>query len=711
MLLIILGALLLVTAAILLGQLNAAVRGTPTRDPGTRDALARAKTALIAWAATHPDAPGLLPFPDRNDDATPDYDGTSDCEPSATLGPGHLLGRFPVRGERTAGGCAADVPFAVALDDSSGERLWYAVSRNLVRGGGGGPINPDLGDLALQPWITVRDATGAVLSTRVAAVIIAPGAALGAQDRTGVAPGPGNYLDSLAVGANTYDNADADGCSDVGCATPGEEFIVNDNPQADDLFNDRLVFVTIDELMRAVEDRVVGDVARALRTYRAGFAPPNDYYPWLSPFTKPRPVQGVATGGSATTLVDAGTVFTGLVFDGDLVRNLSDGSLGRVATGGVTANTLTLEALVGGMGNVFAAGDQYVVHDIDQYKKGAANAAEGLLPLHYPNEVFRTGFTINWNFDNEAQTTGGDPFLQPIDQTPEEWDGNPLTIPYPDGLCMWTQVNRVDCRGTAFFPGAGMGGSDRTVQIWFNFTADTTTIVAPTATTPRTRNHTLNANTPYTDPIGPVPMLLPAGQTFSVRVIDDDGTPGACAPLGTATNCGWRTAEPDFDTDLTITQFDGIRYEIAVPDELPAWFVDNNWHQFVHGAASGANLPATASTSGDGTCTPPPPVPPFVLADEPDYCLTIEYNAVRVRDDVEALVIGSGAALAAQDRDAAGACPAAQPSFLCEYFESPNSRDFAPDPATRNVVFGRVPANTFETSATFNDQIRPVPPP
>jgi hypothetical protein len=156
-LLIILGILVLLTSAILLDRLNAAVAPTPSRDPTSVNNLAKAKEALIAWAATHPDTPGLLPFPDRNDEGTPDYDGTADCVAAGTVGPAHLLGSFPTRGELALLGCAADVPMAIEITDSSGQRLWYAVSQNLVRGGGGGLVNPDIGELGVHPWIVVKD--------------------------------------------------------------------------------------------------------------------------------------------------------------------------------------------------------------------------------------------------------------------------------------------------------------------------------------------------------------------------------------------------------------------------------------------------------------------------------------------------------------------------------------------------------------------------
>jgi hypothetical protein len=701
-LLVVLALLVLLTAAILLEKLNAAVAPTPSRDPGSVQTLARAKEALIAWSATHPSTPGLLPFPDRDDDdllATADaparYDGASDCDVSGAIASTHLLGRLPFAGEQVGCTTGANVALSIDVDDSSGDGLWYAVSQNLVLGGDGGPINPDIGELGAHPWITVRDQSGALISNRVAAVIIAPGAALGAQDRSAIAPAAANFLDSLIIGASTYDNGDADGCPDVGgCGTPGEEFVANSNPRPGDNFNDRLVFITIDELMRAVEDRVIGEAAGALRSYRNSGGPAIDVYPWMAAFSGSRSPQGVATGGGATALVDAGTDFVAAgVSDGDLVRNLSDGSIGPVATGGVTVTTLTLEGLIGG-GNTFAAGDRYVVHASDKFhgNPGVLEGLEGMLPLHYPNEVFQTGFTVNWNFSGEKNDdVGRDPSLQPTVSDVDDFDNLDLTIPDNQGWCKWTQSDRVDCMGWVLLPGQGMGGSDRTVEVVFNFTADTTTVVAPTDSDVRRRNHTFLGN--YDGPVTPVAAPDLPQTTWSVRITDDDGvlTPG------------WRLAVRDSSTDLWIAKFEGIRYELDVPNELPTWFVDNDWHRFIHGVVSGANVPTVAGvSSGDGICT----TPPTGAGNEPDDCLTIQYSAATVRNDVEALVIGPGAVLAAQDRDTATAC-APQPAFLCDYFEAPNSDAEA---TTRNLIYGRTPTNTFEVSGTFNDLIRAVPP-
>lgn len=142
--------LVLLTTAILLDRLNAVATPAPFGDRKSGETLARAKDALIAWAAAHPDHPGLLPFPDRNDDATPNYDGTADCVSAVSLASGDLLGRFPIQGEQT----------------------------------------------------------GAGLPLRIAAVIIAPGPALTGQDRSSIDSNPAieypKHLESVTIGPDTF---------------------------------------------------------------------------------------------------------------------------------------------------------------------------------------------------------------------------------------------------------------------------------------------------------------------------------------------------------------------------------------------------------------------------------------------------------------------------------------------------------------------------
>ncbi len=281
-LIVVLILLLLAGSAMFVERPRSALTASADRGVATTRSLAQAKAALIAWAVTAYAArgkhitPGLLPFPDRNRDGN--YDGKGDCV-TFGLNDSHLLGRFPWAGDVSP---CARIGLHIDVHDGAGEGLWYAVSRNLVTGGRGGAVNPDMGGAGrmIYPWITLRDAEGEVVvdpdtgkALPIAAVIVAPGAALAGQDRSARAPPPADYLDSIGIGTTTYSNADADGCPDslvapCGPSPAGEEFIVYPHFRAPGIFNDRLVTITVNELMGAVEKRVLGEAAIALSAYR-----------------------------------------------------------------------------------------------------------------------------------------------------------------------------------------------------------------------------------------------------------------------------------------------------------------------------------------------------------------------------------------------------------------------------------------------------------
>jgi hypothetical protein len=163
-----------------------------------------------------------------------------------------------------------------------GDRLWYAVSINLVHNhvASSDPIiNPDIIHSPPNPWLQVKDMNGNVISDRVAAVIIAPGEALGGQNRAGVATVE-NFLDSFQKGGTVYSNQDYTSADE-------DFFIADDSMRVDDgdltitrpyLFNDKLVYITIDELMAALEKRVGEEVRRSLKAYKDI----NGYYPYAA---------------------------------------------------------------------------------------------------------------------------------------------------------------------------------------------------------------------------------------------------------------------------------------------------------------------------------------------------------------------------------------------------------------------------------------------
>ena len=163
---VLLTVLVLVSTAAALNQLTSVTGTSLSRERATSRSLADAQAALIAWSVTVPSAagrwttPGVLPFPDRNRDGN--YDGKGDCV-TFGLNDSHLLGRFPWAGH--ANPCPR-MGLNIDVRDGAGERLWYAVSRNLLARGRGGLVNSGMGrpDRANHPWIRLRNSRGEVIT-------------------------------------------------------------------------------------------------------------------------------------------------------------------------------------------------------------------------------------------------------------------------------------------------------------------------------------------------------------------------------------------------------------------------------------------------------------------------------------------------------------------------------------------------------------------
>lgn len=218
------------------------------RDKKTSAALAEAKAAIIGFALANQDTPGGLPYPDRAADGN--YDGHGDCV-TINFNSSQLLGKFPTLVED---GCGASIPaFETDPRDATGERVWYAVSQNLVKQAGGNLLTINTTTLATpQYWLTVRDQNGNVLSDKVAFIIIAPGVALAGQSRAGATPTAQNFMDSYTINGTTYNNWDADLDFIAAPPTPPTDTINH--------FNDRLLYVTTAELANRLADRVAGEI-------------------------------------------------------------------------------------------------------------------------------------------------------------------------------------------------------------------------------------------------------------------------------------------------------------------------------------------------------------------------------------------------------------------------------------------------------------------
>lgn len=268
------------------------------QDKKTYQTLSEAKSALIAWAVSHPNAPGMMPWPDRNTDLDFEgdsaYDGKSDCVTTAFQS-SYLLGQLPWRAQSNP--CVTPhMGLGVDFRDGQGNRLWYAVSRNLVydyENAQAPVINPGMinpphaitpylrqGGTESYPWLKVLDRNGNLVSDRVAAVIIAPGNPIGGQNRSASAPNASEFLDSFQIGAAVFNNR--------GYATPDEDFVMGDDGRKVSIndptfaqpynFNDKLVYITIDELMAALEKRVGDQVRSSLKSYQDA----NGYYPYAA---------------------------------------------------------------------------------------------------------------------------------------------------------------------------------------------------------------------------------------------------------------------------------------------------------------------------------------------------------------------------------------------------------------------------------------------
>lgn len=224
------------------------------RERRSTDTLRQAKAALIAYAASEQwqlykgqvtNQPGGLPCPDLDDD------GDSQGLCSNAL---NRVGRLPWK---TLG--------VDDLRDSSGERLWYAVSSNFRKLSGTTVINSDT-----QGLLTV---TGTAPANNVVAIVFAPGAAIQGQNRdpadAAAHNAPASYLEGFTAGASDY------------------TFTTNALPS--DTLNDRLLVITQADLMSVVESAVAARIERDIKPYFQTYFNQWGAFPFPAAFANPSP--------------------------------------------------------------------------------------------------------------------------------------------------------------------------------------------------------------------------------------------------------------------------------------------------------------------------------------------------------------------------------------------------------------------------------------
>lgn len=242
----------------------------------TGDALAATRAALIAYAVHRegpvqptggslvllpPEArPGDLPCPDTDGDGY----ANAPCRTTASL-----LGRVPWKTLRIS-----------EPKDGAGETLWYALASTFREWDSFPTATPSSQrriNSDTRGNISVRAADGStVLTNNAVAVVFAPGAPLGAQNRGGtqLLCAITNVIGSSALCANNYLEA-VTGVLGVG-STAGP-FTV---PARSDTANDRLIYLTTADVIPALEMRVGNELRAMLRKYRAATEDSCKCYPW-----------------------------------------------------------------------------------------------------------------------------------------------------------------------------------------------------------------------------------------------------------------------------------------------------------------------------------------------------------------------------------------------------------------------------------------------
>ena len=302
-----------------------------------------ARDALLGYAVgniSDVGRPGQLPAPDNLQDGN--YDGNQNY---LSCLDGTAVNGLPVL--TVAGSanfrCIGKLPWrtlGISLDtvdefDATGNVPWYAVSANLSANNicldqinpttvSAAPISYVCGSTTAPPfpWLKVCDQSGKLLSDRVAFVVIVPGAPIETTGRAQVRSGsprpqPGDYLDAIPQPAGWSALPAAQRCATYDNAALSNEFVTADTTSA---FNDRLLYVTIDELMARVESRVAQQVREALANYATAYG----RYPWLAPIGNPSSVTNayLATSGTISGLVPFHTPALGQQFKTELTWSI-----------------------------------------------------------------------------------------------------------------------------------------------------------------------------------------------------------------------------------------------------------------------------------------------------------------------------------------------------------------------------------------------------
>ncbi|MCA2998388.1 MAG: hypothetical protein ING75_07260 [Rhodocyclaceae bacterium] len=627
LLLIVLGILGLGAGMLLLAINTANSERSQRKFVSGSQALAAGKQALIGYAIgslTGTGArPGWLPLPDTL--ANTNYNGQSDATSclngAATNGMPALSG---VDAQVATLRCLGRLPWntlGLSIDGASEQDLlglvpWYAVSPNLADPNAGTGqcmtvLNPTTAmatapgtfvcgttSTPAWPWLKVCDNTGRILSDRVAAVLILPGEAINTTGRTQLRTNaatianpngygfPADFLDAVPTPAGWSSIPVAQRCTTFDNAALSGEFIAAD---ASVVFNDQLIYITVDELMVEAEKRVAIEVREAMFTLRqitgmldySGLAFVGSL-PWLAPIGNPSdPVNAFV----ATTNARAGLI-PFHVGGAQFLTELSWSITGADTLSPASSASPTFTCTVSG-----------VVRQCRIRQDAATPITRTVTPsdmaAYKTYSLTAPSVTCSWNTtlpDQKLDCTSYTVFTQ----------ANPTS---------YFVEHRPCCAGGWTSFGDVSGTTTRTVTLTVGVT-DGATRFANGSSSTHLRRRIFPSATGGVVEISIADRWNPSGGTIvATATLPPTGT-------GSAQNTAAGPPSGDYVSDIR-------RYPV-----LPAWYLSQNWYQHIYGAISADVAPPALATV---SCTA--------------NCFTSGG-----RNNIDAVFISTGAALAGQIR-------------------------------------------------------------
>jgi type II secretory pathway pseudopilin PulG len=249
-------AMLAITIAFLGATANNSSAKLERRDI-TAAALAQAKAALLAYTIARDDGsagsrPGEFPCP------TMVAPGTATYGVAATGCATRRIGRLPWQSLGIQ-----------ELFDDSGEPLWYALSTK---------FNPTVTYInsSSKGDITIFSADGVTAQqAEVVAVIFSAGAALSNQTRLATASAPCAATLGTTIARNTCADNYLDASSGRNNASNAGPFIA---ATPSNNFNDALVYITTQDFIPRIEDRIAKALVRTVNSYYTQYG----YYPYAA---------------------------------------------------------------------------------------------------------------------------------------------------------------------------------------------------------------------------------------------------------------------------------------------------------------------------------------------------------------------------------------------------------------------------------------------